>query len=135
VSEIYAWHTDEPQTYDSLSVWYKDDTYSLDTISVGDTVRFAVLLNAVTNQLTSFSAKADAGLLDMSFLLTNEFEEALEESSDQENGLLNFKVGYSAATVPMQYVALKSGSAKVTLTLSTTSEFSPRTLSFLQPIY
>ena len=134
VSEMVAWHTGDVQSHDTLRVTFIDNEHIIDTVAVGDTVRFAVLINAVTNQLTSFTAKTDAGVLDMKMELTSEHSVALEESSNPDNCELYFKPGYGAATIPMEYIALKSGSAKVTMTLSTTSEFSPGTLSFRQPV-
>ena len=132
VFEVY--HADSLQTKDTLHTRFIDEEYTMDTIVPGDTVRYFVLLNAVTNQLTSFSIKTDTTNLAFSLTLNSDFDQALDASSDVGNCLLNFKPGYAAASFSVDYIAKKSGSPKVTLTLSSTSKFSPTTISFRQPV-
>ena len=133
-SSFVAYHADSLQTVDTLKLRMIDDKYIFDTISVGDTVRFSMICDAVMNQLTSFEAKTEAGILLLSLTVTEEQKSVLEDSSDIENCLLNFKPGYSGFGFPMQYIATKSGFDEVTLTVSSTSTFSPTKIAFRQPI-
>ena len=136
ISNTYfiAYHADSLQTVDTLKIGLEDDEYVIQEIAVGDTVRYGALLNAVTNQLTSFTIKTDTNYLALSLILSSEFQTALDASSAPESGILNFKTGYGVAALGIQYVARKSGTPKVTMELSTTSEFSPTKISFIQKI-
>jgi hypothetical protein len=134
VSHLIVWHEDAEQAHDTLKVYSTNDGYVTDTISVGDTVRFAVACDALTNQLKSLETQTDANVLAFTIFLTSQHNQALEATSDAEKGLLYFKPGYRYAAFEMQYVAQKSGSANVSFTVSTTSKFSPATLSFRQPV-
>ena len=136
ISNTYflVYHADSLNTMDTLKISVEDDEYVIEEIVPGDTVRYGALLNAVTNQLTSFTIKTDTNYLDLSLVLSDDFLTALEGSSDVENGVLNFKTGYGVAALGINYIAKKSGTPKVTMELSTTSEFSPTKISFIQKI-
>lgn len=134
VSHLIVWHENAELPHDTLKVFSTSDGYVTDSISVGDTVRFAVACDAITNQLTAFETTIDANVLAFTLFLTTQHMQALEATSDAEKGLLYFKPGYRYAAFEMQYVAQKSGSANVSFKVSTTSEFSPSTLSFRQPV-
>jgi len=119
---------------DTLKIGIEEDEYVIEEIVVGDTVRYGALLNAVTNQLTSFTIKTDTNYLGLSLILSNDFLSSLEASSEPEKGILNFKAGYGVAALGVEYVARKSGTPKVTMELSTTSQFSPTKISFIQKV-
>lgn len=119
---------------DTLELKTDKGRYVVDTISVGDTVRFDLLLNAVTNTLTSFVFKNDTNYLNMHFNVTADLQKSLTDDTKLTDGALYFQTGYSAAIVPMIYIARKSGTTDVDMTLSSTSTYSPATLSFTQPI-
>ena len=129
-----VYHADSLHTHDTLALRYIDNENVMDTIIVGDTVRFGLLLNAVYNQLTSFTIKTDTNFLALSLNLSSDFKAALDASSDVEKGSLVFKPGYNAAALGIQYIAKKSGTPKVSLSLSSTSKFSPTDVYFRQPI-
>ena len=133
-SPFIVYHADSLQSVDTMRVRYVDEEYILDTIAVGDTVRYYILLNGVTNELTSFTLKTDSTVLHYSFSLTDDFTQALDASSDLANGVMNFKPGYAAASFITEYIAKKTGLPKVTLTLSSNSKFSPTSVAFRQPI-
>ncbi|MBO4665535.1 MAG: hypothetical protein J5612_01530 [Paludibacteraceae bacterium] len=133
-SSFVAYHADSLHTSDTLRLRMIDDKYVFDTISVGDTVRFSMICDAVVNQLTSFEIKSESNIVTLSLTISSEQQEVLEATSDIENCLLNFKAGYSGFGFPVQYIADKSGSEVVNLTLSSTSSFSPTKISFRQPI-
>lgn len=119
---------------DTLNLKADKGRYLVDTISVGDTVRFDLLLNAITNTLTSFAFKNDTNYLYMRVNVPADLQKGLTDDTKLEDGILYFKTGYSAAIVPMVYIARKSGTTNVDMTLSSTSSYSPSTLSFTQPI-
>ena len=133
-SYFLVYHADEEQTMDTLKIGIEEDEYVIEEIVVGDTVRYGALLNAVTNQLTSFTIKTDTNYLGLSLILSNDFLSSLEASSEPEKGILNFKAGYGVAALGVEYVARKSGTPKVTMELSTTSQFSPTKISFIQKV-
>ena len=119
---------------DTLQVNTVDNTYVVDSISVGDTVHVDILLNAVSNLLTSFVVKMDTTQMKPTFSIYKQLDEALTADSEPEKGIFNFKVGYSGATIPMSYIARKSATVSVTMTVSSDSQYSPSSLSFKQPI-
>ena len=133
-SYFVAYHPDSLHTFDTLAITVVDKENYIDTIAVGDTVRFYVGLDAVTNQLTSFVVSTDTTVLSLSMLVTSEFRQALEATSDPDHGILNFKPGYRAAALPVQYIAKKIGTPKVTMKLSSDSQYSPTEISFFQKI-
>ena len=119
---------------DTLNVRTVGDSYVVDSISVGDTVHVDILLNAVTNLLTGFVVQMDTTILMPTFSMYTELEQALAADSKPEEGIFNFLTGYSGATIPMHYVARKTSTATVTLTVSSNSEYSPSSLTFKQPV-
>ena len=133
-SHFVAYHPDSLHTIDTLKIRLVDNEYYIDTIAVGDTVRYGLLLNAVYNQLTSFTIKTDTNYLALSLILSSDYDTALDASSDVANGSLVFKPGYNGATLRVQYIAKKSGTPKVSMTLATTSKFSPTEVAFRQVI-
>ena len=133
-SYIIAFRADSLHTRDTLQFHLINDEYVLDTIAVNDTVLYYVGLDAVTNQLTSFVVTTDTALLSLKLLINSEFQQALEATSDPDNGRLDFKAGYRAAALPIRYIAKKSGSAKTMMKLSSTSKYSPSEVAFFQPI-
>lgn len=133
-SPFEVYHADSLHTKDTLKLRMIDDKYVFDTISVGDTVRYSLICDAVVNQLTSFEAQPDENIVELSLTLTDEQLSVIESSSEVDKCKLKFKAGYSGFGFPMQYIATKSGSVIITLTLSSTSKFSPSVVSFRQPI-
>lgn len=119
---------------DTLNVQIISDTYVVDSISVGDTIHVDVLLNAVTNQLMGFTLETDTTYLKYTIEQYKELIEAITSDSDIEHGIIHFKIGYSAASLPLYYIARKSGKATVSMKVTSDSEYSPSTLSFTQPI-
>ncbi len=119
---------------DTLGVKTVGDTYVLDSISVGDTVRVDILLNAVTNTLNDFVFETDTNLIKYNFISYKELESALTGDSDLSKGIFYFKSGYNAASLPLFYIARKSGNANVSMKVSSDSKYSPSSLSFTQPV-
>jgi len=134
LSEFVVRHADPSEPKDTIKVQNIGEDIVIDTIAVGDTVHFAILCNAVTNQLTSFEVKTDTAVLGLTMQLSDQHTKALEATSDIENFKLVFKPGYGAASIPMEYIARKSVTATLTFNLATTSEFSPASLVLKQPI-
>ncbi len=134
MSEMVVRHADSTLPQDTLKVKMDEEDILIDSISVGDTVSFAILCSAVTNQLTAFTVTNDTAVLAMRMILNKNHTDALDASSDVENCRLVFKRGYGAASIPMEYIARKSVTATFSFKLETTSEYSPATLTFKQPI-
>ena len=121
-------------TTDTLGVKLVNDNYVVDSISAGDTVHVDILINAVTNELTSFILTADTNYIKYNFATYKELENAVTKESDILAGILYFKTGYSAASLPFRYIARQSGKTSVSMKVTSTSQYSPATLSFEQPI-
>ena len=136
---IYTSHfTRNPATWtgkvDTLNVKIVSDVYVVDTINVGDTIHVDILLNAVTNQLTGFTLDTDTTYLKYTIEQYKELLQAVTSDTDFANGKIFFKTGYSGASLPIFYIARKSGKATIALKVTSDSEYSPSTLTFTQPI-
>ena len=133
-SYFIVFHPDSLHTKDTLGIRVVNNETLIDTIAVGDTVQYYVGLDAVAQQLTSFVVTTDTAGLNLSLLVTAEFRQALEATSDPEHGKLDFKPGYRAAALPVQYIAKRPGTPKVTMVLSSNSTLSPSQVTYFQPI-
>lgn len=115
------------QNGDSLGFYYTDEgsVYRLDTIQVGDTVRFHLYMHGYTNNLLAFyieettdsAAKVilpDKSSMDSVFL----------SSSDYSKGKFLMNGKSTTLFFPLRYVALKpSGIAKIQFTVVSDANF------------
>jgi len=112
---------------DTLSSYLTDDgVYHLDTITVGDTVTFRILLYGYTNNLVSFNiVQSDTSstkiLLPPKTSLDSVF---LSTSSNYLIGNFIFKTKLSSLYMPIKYVAKKANNdAKLSFYLSSDANF------------
>jgi len=113
---------------DSLNKYYTDEAgvFRLDTISVGDTVTFRMLLYGYSNNLSSYNiVQSDTTstkiLLPAITSLDSIF---LAAASDYPSGKFIFKSKISSLYFPFKYVAKKaSAAAKITFYLSSDANF------------
>ena len=119
---------------DTLSLHIQDDHYVLDTISVTDTLVFMVGFGSYANNLTATLITFDTTQLNMSSKIPEEVRKILLPTSDIRNLQLYLNSGYNFLALPMGYRPLKSGTHRVTFTVESDSEFSPRSLVIDQPV-
>ena len=127
---------------DTLNKYYTDESgvYRLDTVQVGDTVTFRMLLYGFSNNLSSFNVipsdtSATKILLPSKISLDSIFVSA---GSDYSAGKFLFKSKISSLYFPFRYVAKKvSIDAKLTFALSSdatfgsSSDFGNNSISFV----
>jgi hypothetical protein len=126
---------------DSLNSYLTDDgIYHMDTINVGDTVTFRILLYGFANNLSSYNIlQSDTSSTKIILPTVNSLDSIFTStSSDYSNGKFTFKNKISSLYFPFKYVAKKvSNDAKLTFHLSSdanfnsTSELGSNTVSFI----
>ena len=120
-SIIYrSYTTESSQGQDSIV----RDTVSLtDSLNVGDTVCFPMILHGYYDYIVSFVATSDTSKVAVSFLWDEELEEFLDTTADPEHGNLTFvpnKV-YSCLT-SLIYVPKAPGTHRVDLVLTSAAK-------------
>ena len=130
INALYVFRTSQAGVVDTISL--------LDTLNIGDTVRLGLLLRGNFNYLTSFEAHAtNTSCLDVTLDWNHELDDLLATGSDPEHAKLVFvaeKVwGVQTA---LKYVALKSGTHKIEMTIDSDAgePYAPREYSFEIPV-
>lgn len=114
----------------------RDTIHYGDTVSVGDTLRGNILLNGVYNNLTEFRVSCDTSAMQLELLVDSVYGPFLLTDSDPKNGLLRFTAETYIFPTAIQYVVKKSGTHRISLTLSSTAgqKYSPIEAWFEQPV-
>jgi len=126
---------------DTLNKYYTDESgvYRLDTVQVGDTVTFRMLLYGFSNNLSTFNViPSDTSATKILLPSINSLDSIfVTAGSDYSAGKFLFKSNISSLYFPFKYVAKKvSNDAKLTFYLSSdatfgnTSEFGNNSVSF-----
>ena len=114
------------------------DTISyLDTLQLGDTVLMGLAAYGNFNYLTGLRAETDTTNLQLSFKWNHDDDNCLAQGSDPEHGILLFKPELvNLCMTTLHYIALKSGTHRVEITVSSNAgeNFSPRTFYFNVPV-
>jgi hypothetical protein len=113
---------------DTLSAKYTDvaDVYMLDSISVGDTVTFHVLLNGFSNNLTSYTInRSDTTSTRLLLPGKNSLDSVFNSTaSNYSKGKFIFKTSVLNLYFPFKYIALKeSDNAQISFTLFSDANF------------
>ncbi len=108
--------------------------YVADTIAVGDTVLFLVGYGSRGNDLVSARLSADTTALRFIYTVSDEVRDVLKAESKPEEGLLYFNAGYNFVIIPTVYIARKSGSYDMVFTVTSDSDYSPVSLTVVQPV-
>lgn len=134
LSYLVCSHVDPAGTDTLRFTQNEDSSFKMDTIHVGDTVRFSVALNSYTNTLTGFSAVWDTTALALTLDSIESIRSGLDAASAPEKGILRFNPGYNFAAFPMHYITRKAGVHNLTLTVESDSKYSPSVLKLMQPV-
>lgn len=119
---------------DTLGYRYdKDGKGVLDTIHVGDTVVFSILLDAQGNMLTGFQTQWDSAVLHLEYLAMDSIRYALDTANcDIKGGKLQFLPGYNQALFPIRYIPRKAATATMEFEVQSDSKFSPISFTIQQ---
>ena len=112
---------------DSLSSYLTDDgVYHMDTINVGDTVTFRLLLYGYANNLSVYNIiQSDTTSTKLILPATYSMDSIFTSTSSYSKGIFIFKNKISSLYFPFRYVAKKaSNDAKLTFNLSSDANFS-----------
>ena len=94
-----------------------------DSLSIGDTVRWPMVINGYYDYLVSFKATADTNDVRLSFAWDPVFDTLLIETSDYSHGVLEFKPAkVYAGLVTLVYVPRRSGTHQVDLVLNSAAQ-------------
>ncbi len=121
---------------DTLRLSAPDDVdyYLLDTMQVGDTAQLIFLFISYENDLVSTRIKADNKYAKLEMQLTDEIRNAMLETSDTLNGIINFKPGYGAVQFLSNYIALEEGTPSLYVGVHSDSKYSPTNFEIRTPI-
>ncbi len=142
-SAFVAYSSDTIWTADTFSVRYHIDTlrlrqdtdgYRLDTVAVGDTVRFAIGFDAMGNNLLTARVSWDSAYVALTFHALDSVNNVLLPTSDPAAGVFNLPNGYQGLVLPMEFVASKTGTPQMTFTAETDSKYSPAEVNLKTPI-
>ena len=99
------------------------DTITLnDSLQVGDTVRFPMVLNGYYDYITSFVATTDTSKVHVSMMWDDAYKSYLTEIADPDNGILAFKPDQVYAFVTtLVYVPMASGTYRIDLELNSSA--------------
>ncbi|MGM9831169.1 MAG: hypothetical protein ACI3Z5_04025 [Paludibacteraceae bacterium] len=116
-------------TTDTLGIDIDSETgyTKLDTIAVGDEVKFIVTFNALSNNLLGAQINTDTTLLSMTYGPLDDIASAMLPESDPANGQFFFADGYMGVRIPVTFVAKKAGSYKLEFIATSDSKYSPAT--------
>lgn len=119
---------------DTLGYRYdKEGKGVMDTIHVGDTVAFSILLDAQGNMLTGFQTTWDTAVLHLEYLAMDCIRFALDTAKcDIARGTLRFLPGYNQALFPIRYVPRKAATADIVFEIQSDSKFSPNKFTIQQ---
>ncbi len=121
-------------TNDTLYTRQEADGYRLDTVSVGDTVRFAVTFDAYFNSLRTARITWDSAYVDLTVGKLDSVNNVLLPTSDPDAGVFHLQEGYRGIVMPIQFVAIKAGSPILTFTAESDSKYSPTEVKLKTPI-
>lgn len=100
------------------------DTISLaDSVQVGDTLRFPLVINGYYDYITSFIVTADTSKVTVSFTWDEELDDFLAPGADPEHGNLTFEANkvYAALTT-LVYVPQVPGTHEIDLLLTSAAK-------------
>lgn len=126
---------------DTLRFKVDKEEYILDTIAVGDSVRFQVYAQAFSNNLVSVVFNYDAAVVDMIFpkaRMSKDFLAALDTTkTDIAHGKFFFLPGYNGVALEVKYRPLVVGSHAISVTVKSDANSdrvpNENSLNFKQP--
>ncbi len=121
-------------TTDTLLVRPDINGYRLDTVSLGDTVRFVVEFNALSNNLLTARIAWDSLCTKLTIGKLDSITNVLLPSSEPDAGVFNLPTGYQAIVLPVEFVAIKAGSPTLVFTAESDSKYSPAEVKLKTPI-
>ncbi|MCM1035458.1 MAG: hypothetical protein NC038_07345 [Paludibacter sp.] len=121
---------------DTLSVSTDINTgnHVLDTLTVGDTVRFAIGFSSLGNNLLTTQATWDKTCTSLTMGPLSEVKDVMLSTSDSTACLINLPLGYNYVALPFTYIATAAGNPSLKFTAISDSKFSPAELSIVTPI-
>lgn len=119
---------------DTLAIQLTDEgVYKLDTIQVGDTVMFRMLINGVTNNLLNYTMTQSADSV-TKFILpsVSSMDSIFLPTSNYNKGVFNLKGTSTSLFFPFRYVARKaSKEAKIIFSVVSDANFEYNQTSFV----
>ena len=119
---------------DSMAVSDINGKYVLDSMSVGDSISFQVVFDAIGNNLTLAQvSSSDSAVLKLKYKNISSLDTAFS-SADTLAGVFRFVEGYRMIGFTVEGKARKAQTASVHFRVESDSEYSPAELDLLCPI-
>ncbi|MBQ9339380.1 MAG: hypothetical protein IJS13_03500 [Paludibacteraceae bacterium] len=114
----YTWaEGDTIAKKDTLALHYNsnDNSYFLDSVNVGDTIRVTIAYQSFANFLVSTTVDWDSTKVSLTGEIPADYQKALLSTSNIHTLHLNYHEGYNLAGIPLTIVPLRSSDCRLTL--------------------
>jgi hypothetical protein len=111
-----------------------ESAYLIDSLTLGDTVFFTPIFNTHTQDLVSIKIDWDTAHFDFTMSIPENISKHLTNQSDITKGQLFFNPGLSFVYFPCYFIAKEYGRLPLKLTVASTSQFSPTSVTINIPI-
>ncbi len=119
---------------DTIAVKSSDEGYVLDSISIGDTISFLAVYDALGNNLLTARADWDSAYVSLFIRDLSNIRNIMTSASDSAACIIALPIGYQAVAIPYTLIAKKVGAPKVTFRAESDSKFSPYEIKLTTPI-
>ena len=120
---IYAHQSTEVET-----------VYQMDSLTLGDTVFFVPTFYTHSQDLVSIKIDWDTAHFDFTMSIPESISKQLTNQSDTTKGQLFFNPGFNRVSFPCYFTAKEYGRLPLKLTVASTSQFSPTSVTINIPI-
>ncbi len=123
-------------TTDSVRLRQDAEGLRLDTIALGDTIRFYVGFDALGNTLQQAQVSWDSIATDLTFTVSDGLQNILLPTSDITKGVFDITSNpkVRAISLLVEFVAIQKGTPIITFTVRSDSKYSPSQIKLKTPI-
>jgi hypothetical protein len=111
-----------------------ETVYQMDSLTLGDTVFFAPTFYTHSQDLVSIKIDWDTAYFDFTMSIPESISKHLTNQSDITKGQLFFNPGFNRVSFPCYFTAKEYGRLPLKLTVASTSQFSPTSVTINIPI-
>lgn len=111
-----------------------ENSYRIDSVSLGDTVIFASTYYTYERDIVSILVEWDSLRMDFTMDIQEEISKHLTSQSNIAEGKLIFNPGFNRVSFPCYFIIKDYGILPLRLTVASTSQFSPTSVRMTIPV-
>ena len=111
-----------------------ETVYQMDSLTLGDNVFFAPTFYTHSQDLVSIKIDWDTAQFDFTMSISESISKHITNQSDITKGQLFFNPGFNRVSFPCYFTAKEYGRLPLKLTVASTSQFSPTSVTINIPI-